>query len=345
MKSPKPKAVKREQKRIIESIIEDENLPTESQNDDFVLNQYINTAEPSQKRFKEDYDIEDGSDDERNGSGESIAPKEPTTPKRNPFKTSSTIKDELLSPTRISKENNSLIKNQSPVKKIDFGKLQKLSRFNRTVIPNKQNIISKFFNATTKEESAQQATIQTKTESCVQDTKLSSNLTQQNESVQLNGEEPDPIVQKTEANAQMKSPNLLDAKAQLPKLYFTKSTDSGISTNTDNSPNQSSENEPGEDKDFSHDNQRSILNKFKYAIKGQIGEHDAPEAMDCDESSETSNKTDNDTNDLPINLSDNENETDSSQSATAAVSTQRMWLNAQNSKAVSRTNKIGLISY
>lgn len=112
---------------------QDENVSSE--NGEELLNEYAKT-EPQQKRFKDD--------DVRTTDNASVL-KSPPTPKRNPFKTTNPCTNELLSPTRISKETNSLVKNQSPVKRIDFNKLQKLSRFDRTANTPSQQMLSHFF--------------------------------------------------------------------------------------------------------------------------------------------------------------------------------------------------------
>lgn len=104
--------------------------------DEDIMNQYANLTEPQQKRFKDEM-IEQ--------TDEPSILKSPPTPKRNPFKTSNPCTNDLLSPTRISKENNSLVRNQSPVKRIDFNKIRKLSRFDRTAGSANQQTLSHFF--------------------------------------------------------------------------------------------------------------------------------------------------------------------------------------------------------
>lgn len=82
----------------------------------------------------------------------------PESPKRNPFKVKPNASPKLIEQTKITKENVSLIRNQSPVKRIeyttaspikrmDYRKLEKLSKFQRTVLPHDQNTItiSRFF--------------------------------------------------------------------------------------------------------------------------------------------------------------------------------------------------------
>lgn len=115
---------------------DDANQSVERSED--IMSQYACLAAPEQKRFK---------DDTVEPTAEPPLLKSPPTPKRNPFKTSNPCTDELLSPTRISKENNSLVRNQSPVKRIDFNKIRKLSRFDRTTGAASQQTLSHFFAA------------------------------------------------------------------------------------------------------------------------------------------------------------------------------------------------------
>lgn len=284
-------------------------MPTESQNDDMVMNQYIIKSEPSQKRFKEDHVIDEQSTDEEENAA---PPKEPTTPKRNPFKRSVSCKDELLSPTRISKENNSLVKTQSPVKKIDYGKLEKLSRFSRTVVSNKQHVtISRFFDSTAKTTSARE-------------------------------EKP---VEKMDSGLQMKSPNLLDFQTESPKsaLYFNKSSDSGFSPNTHDTSKPKSQDESSEnsvDDELSQENQCSILSKFKCVLKEKMDPSDQ-ESMEFETNSQAmSDKTESETLDLPIVLSDDENAINGSQNSAGKGSSSQTWLSAsQKSKTVSENGR------
>uniref|UniRef100_A0A8D8C5L7 Exonuclease 1 n=1 Tax=Culex pipiens TaxID=7175 RepID=A0A8D8C5L7_CULPI len=77
----------------------------------------------------------------------------PSKTKRNPFVVNSTSSnrrsapaDQLLSPTKLTPETSSLLRNVSPVKRIEFKPTEKLSRFKRTVFANEgQKIISRFF--------------------------------------------------------------------------------------------------------------------------------------------------------------------------------------------------------
>lgn len=312
-------------KRHIDAIedSEDENLPTESQNDDLVVNQYVNGQEPLQKRFKEQYDIDDRSTDEEKDA--EPQKESETTPNRNPFK-KSVCKDELLSPTRISKENNSLVKTQSPVKKIDYAKLGKLSRFGRTVVPQKQNVISRFFNPTT------ETTV--KTEKKSPKTELKSPKAGMT-SPKAGMTSPKTEIKSPKANsgAQMKSPNFLDIKTESPKseLYFTKSNDSGFSPGTEdpfkkNLQNESSENSAEDE--LCQENQCSILNKFKCVLKEKMDGSDS-EPMETNVSSQTmSDTTESEINELPIVLSDGENDFDGSQPNTDTESSKQTWLSS-----------------
>lgn len=305
-----PKAPKRLMEAIEES---DEDLPTESQNDDLVLKQYM--IEPSSKRFKEDgdedddeaVDVEESDDDEQ-------PPKTPeTTPKRNPFKKSVPSSDLLLSPTRISSETNSLVKNQSPVKQIDYGRLEKLSRFNRTVLPVKaQPVISRFFNTPKIESNGQTTDVKCKT----------AQAEVKSEAV------PTPA-------AQMKSPNLLVScsVSETSTLYFSKSNDSGFSGNNEEQQLKNkavNDDEDDPEDNLSRESQYSIIDKFRIVLKEKMD----GESMEFQSSQSTtiSDKTDvSETNELPIVLSDNENDIDNSQK----VSNSRMWLSgSQKAKTV-----------
>lgn len=314
-KSPVKKA-SAPKKRIVETIedSDNENLPTESQNDDLVLKQYINTSEPSQKRFKEYIEEDDESIEiDVNGAQEPL--KEETTPNRNPFKKAVSCKNELLSPTQISKENNSLVKNQSPVKHIDYGKLEKLSRFNRTVLPKSgQQVLSRFFNASEKPK---------------------------NENDAQPAQKPPPEVK-------MKSPNLLDSNTELPNpsLYFNRSSDSGFSPIADDSSaktsEESSQNRPIDD-DFecalSRESQRSIIDKFKIVLAEKLDKCE-PELIESSSSQTINDKTDSDANELPIGLDDDDSGTSSQKTATE--STNRAWLNgSQKTKVVSDGDENG----
>lgn len=309
-KSPKPP------KRVIESIEDsDEDVATESQNDDLVLKQYMNLNQPSQKRFKEDNDDDSRSaESEENGVGDEQPLKEETTPNRNPFKKSVPSKDMLLSPTRISRETNSLVKNQSPVKHIDFSKLEKLSKFNRTASPTKkQQIVSRFFGTSVKPK------CETEVKTEIASPKI-------------------PTESVAKSDPQMKSPNLLDLYKESPKscLYFTKSNDSGFSANNDESAQKNSQYDPFEndsDENLSRETQCLLLDKFRYVLKEKPDGEQDPMECQSSQSTYTSDKTDyTESSEMPVVLSDNENDIDNSQKEAAAS---RMWLNgSQNTKTV-----------
>lgn len=298
------KKIAKPPKRNIEPI-EDEDIPTESQNEEMILDQYINLNQPSLKRFKEDSESDDQSsaDMDTDSIDQDPLSQEQTTPNRNPFKKTETCKNELLSPTRISKENNSLIKNQSPVKHIDFGKLQKLSRFSRTADGRKQPVLSRFFGAKSECETI---------------------------------DEP-----KTDSGPQMGSPDLFElTEKPKPNLYFEKSNDSGFSPNSEEQKNsQGEKNTEDDDNDdgMSLCSQRSILDKFKFAATGQMSRSSLSETEETAEfqssQSSNNNKTDSEASELPTVLSDNENEIDNSQKEKVRTA---MWLNgSKNIKAVS----------
>lgn len=327
----------RTSKRIIQKEIEsDEDLPTEKQTDDLMLNQYISFSEPLQKRFKEDGDSDDQSaeaienDDEEEEMNGDSGDEPATTPKRNPFKKAVSCNEELLSPTRISKDNNSLVKTQSPVKHIDFRKLEKLSRFSRTLVPQKQRVISRFFTPTTKE--CEEATV-TKSDSGIQE--------------DLSNHGKSDSTKKTDSDAQMKSPNLLDLYGKSPTstLYFSKGIES-LSPPIENSSRKMADDESiGMDLDV--ESQRSILNKFKFVLKEKIHVVDS-DSMEIGSSQGTSSdKTDSESSGLPIVLSDDDTDVDFDQDVTTTESTKRIWLSAsQTSKAVSQKSKtISFISF
>lgn len=138
--------------------IDDSSEDDSSMNPDNLLNAYqILPNDPPAKRFREN----ERNEAECSTTTSTSKSLESDSPKRNPFKikadASPQLRD-LLSPTRITKENASFIRNQSPVKRIEYPrsspakhidgrKLEKLSKFQRTVIPADQNTItiSRFF--------------------------------------------------------------------------------------------------------------------------------------------------------------------------------------------------------
>lgn len=125
---------------------EEENTePQTEENSEDLLNQYTKVTQPPSKKFKDE--IESDTDEEQVVNE---TEKLKITPTRNPFKKQQPVESpNFQSPTKITKENSSLINNHSPVKRIDFAKLEKLSKFKRTVITEKQNVISRFFNSKT----------------------------------------------------------------------------------------------------------------------------------------------------------------------------------------------------
>lgn len=320
-------------KRVIDTIEDnDEDLPTESQNDDLMLKQYLN--EPSPKRFKEDDNSDESNEPEVNGAN-GPPPNGKITPNRNPFKKKVSCIDPLLSPTRISRETNSLVKNQSPVKRIDYDKLKKLSKFNRTEdISSNKLTISRFFASSTKSKSESNAQTLVKSEVLV--TEVKSELELKTETTEVD------LTENAQPGAMMKSPNILDSALSSPKsmLYFNKCTDSGFSVNNEEPAQKSFDLMESDSVDnMSREHQYNILEKFKFALKEKID--DEPDPMEClsSQSTYTSDKTDNsEFNGLPIVLSDNENEIENSQKE-ASSSIKRLYGDLKP-KPVSRNTKI-----
>lgn len=124
---------------FVESDVDEEAMALqEAENTEDLLNEYSKERDPPQKKFKADVaDIEDAN---REAELHSVA-----ATSRNPFKKESSVTESYQSPTKITSANSSLIKNQSPIKMIDYRRVEKLSKFSRTVISNKQNVISRFF--------------------------------------------------------------------------------------------------------------------------------------------------------------------------------------------------------
>lgn len=246
----------------------------------------------SSKRFKED--IEDPSIDVemKKHEGEISSPSRKETPKRNPFKKTKEYSNELLlSPTEITKENNSLIKNQSPVKKINYKRLEKLSRFNRTTVTAKQDVLSKFFNNVAKDPKPQ-------------------------------GE--DGCDKGDESKTVTKSESIEIIQSEMAvRTYYTQSADSAISdlgerlsTNTD------------EDVGDSNDTM-SILQKFRYNYNRLIQDEEKADANGLKPDSHgTSNKTDSDLSDVPIMISDESNdiESDSAVTSDTQSSNRNAWI-------------------
>lgn len=312
----------KKQKRIVDKLIEsddddDEKMPNECENNDFMLNQYINPNEPSPKRFKDDENDQDC----RPSTSKQI------TPNRNPFKKSDSCVDPLLSPTRISTENNSLVKTQSPVKRYNYSRLEKLGKIGKrgglTVVSNDQRVISRFFTANQNEVAA--AAI-AKSDSGIQEDSGATN--------------EDDVGVKAESNAQMKSPIMLGTSLVSPAvgLYFTNSIDSPIK------PMNSAENMAAamnvDDEGECH---RLVLDQFKCVLKGKM-EDTEHHSNGLANSQGASDKTDDsELNGLPIVLSDDD--TDSGISGNGNVASNepsnRKWFtSSQTQKSVSRINSV-----
>lgn len=124
---------------FVESDVDEEAMALqEAENTEDLLNEYSKERDPPQKKFKADVEDIGGANREaevQNGGATS----------RNPFKKESAVTDCCQSPTKITSANSSLIKNQSPIKMIDYRRVEKLSKFSRTVLSNKQNVFSRFF--------------------------------------------------------------------------------------------------------------------------------------------------------------------------------------------------------
>lgn len=119
------------------SAVSTDNENSSEENSEDLINQYINEKSPPLKKFK----CSEPKTEPSNGDVETT----PSQSSRNPFKRSSNTFECVEETTEITSLNSSLIKNQSPVKCIDFRKLEKLSKFNRTVISRAQNTVSRFF--------------------------------------------------------------------------------------------------------------------------------------------------------------------------------------------------------
>lgn len=128
-----------------------ESTSNGSENSEDLLNEYMNVTQPPSKKFKDQSDSDADDEESETIQVAKQTEKLKITPTRNPFKKQQQSTDEAVcpSPTKITAENSSLINNQSPVKRIDFAKLDKLSKFKRTVITEKQNVISRFFGSAT----------------------------------------------------------------------------------------------------------------------------------------------------------------------------------------------------
>lgn len=114
-------------------------------NAELLLNEYRKGRGQPPKKFKADVPgIDAEINTETNGMECSLTPATPTK-SRNPFKKEWKHSDDFQSPTKITTENSSLIKNQSPIKLIEYKRPEKLSKFSRTVVSDQQNVISRFF--------------------------------------------------------------------------------------------------------------------------------------------------------------------------------------------------------
>lgn len=251
-----------------------ENLPNDGEIDENLLNEYAQIETAPNKRFKED--IEDSSDDEemKKHDGEMPSPSRKEISNRNPFKKTVESTNELsLSSTEITKENNSLIKNQSPVKKIDYKRLEKLSRFNRTVVTAKQDVLSKFFNNAAKDSKPQDA------DGCDEEDETKS-------------------VSKTKSTYSIE----IIQPEMAVCIHYTRSADSAISessTKTDENVDESSDT-------------ISILQKFRYNYNRLIQDEEKADANGLiPDSQGSTNKTDSDLSDVPIMISDESNDVES----------------------------------
>lgn len=275
---------RRKSKRSIQATVvcddDEENIPDDGENDEHLLNEYAQIETAPNKRFKED--IEDSSDDEKtNGlDGQVSSPSQKTTPNRNPFKKTVETSIELLSPTEITKENNSLVKNQSPVKKIDYKRLEKLSRFNRTVVTDKQNVLSKFFNNPAKDPKP----------------KDENGCEKGDDSKTVTKPETIEIIQSEMA----------------ARIHYTQSADSAVSD-----LGEGSNTKTDEDVEESNDT-ISILHKFSYNYNRLIYDEEKTNANGLPPDSQgSSNKTDSDISDVPMMISDESNDVESDSTVTS----------------------------
>lgn len=132
---------------FIESDVDDEAMAQEdAKNAENLLNEYTNERNQPSKKFKAEMDdIEMEDEIKPDDFLCSSSPTKTFPSNRNPFKKEPNVMGDFHSPTKITSANSSLIKNQSPIKQINFNRLEKLSRFSRTEISHKQNVISRFF--------------------------------------------------------------------------------------------------------------------------------------------------------------------------------------------------------
>lgn len=278
--STSKKTTIRQTKRSIDAtnIFEQEDdISDDVPNDENLLSEYAQFNVPSKKRFKED--IEDYSDDDNDDDNkiceieaEIKSTNQKTTPNRNPFKKEDKSADKLLSPTHITKGNNSLIKNQSPVKRIDFKKLEKLSRFNRTVVSSNQNVLSKFFSTAPKPTSDT-----SKSEEKSPETKLKV--------------EKSETFEKTDIAIQ---------------VHYTESFDSAISNGEKCSQNSEAAEENQQNENF--DDPSTILKQFQYNYIRMNEQIEITKETRPNSSQSSSNQTDSDISEVPISISDESND-------------------------------------
>lgn len=264
-KSSSDPTFNRQPKRSIQFIGDSDDDGSSPENDDNLLGQYVSVPEPQQKRFKDESDAEsiDSSGDcnQENDTEEGKLTKA-TTPRRNPFKKQVQQDDGLLSPTKITNENSSLVRNQSPVKRIDFNRLQKLSKFCRTEV-DKQHVISQFFTPAT----------------------ISRELSM---GADGNVEESENVSTDNESDTIVPAFVYLNASTESAESFTMQSTASKSTT------------------DFTDNQAISILEQFKYSQKESMNGRLESDKMITD-SQETIDETDSDTNQLPIDISDNSN--------------------------------------
>lgn len=156
-------------RRSIEAMIsDDEESSIDGRNNgEDLINEYITETAQPQKKFKSN---ETENLEEEKCKNEKT---EPTTPgkSRNPFKRKSLVTEECEQTTEITPLNSSLIKNQSPVKCIDYRKLERLSRFSRTLVPQARNTVSRFFHNEVKQDKIETELNGAKREEIVDETK------------------------------------------------------------------------------------------------------------------------------------------------------------------------------
>lgn len=259
---------KRQSISLIESDHDDDGISLTPENDENLLGQYTNM----QKRFKDDSELEHTTSDEKYiqnliSIGNKSPPKQETaTTIRNPFKKPVQDMDVLLSPTKITKENSSLVKTQSPVKCIDFTKIGKISRFNRTYTPpvDKERVISKFFPSATN--------------------------VRTDVSVQVN------VVQCDESNG---------VDEQLTPPYDDKPNRSPppFTSDDEEEPEESNASKDDNNEPLTKNRSIAILEQFKFSMN-RLTQYESSSTMETNEENTTNDKTDSESKELPIVLSD-----------------------------------------